>query len=202
MFLIPQGTNATDTMIPDFLVSEAMIDRYLAVRPPQFRIGGEFDAILNEIERAYVLGRLFAAIASSVVTIERMLNEARIKLYPFGNPPVPALKGKGRLDQLASQHRRASSWSFLENEIAEELRKLYKTRCEYLHSAPLGSLERDARRVDAAFALLKVFVGFPESLFAIGNQMRCLDESHPVFKVFYAPTIAQGLPPTGRGSDT
>ncbi len=49
MFLIPRDASGSDSMVPDYLVSESMIDRYLAIEPPQFRGTTEFDATIEEI---------------------------------------------------------------------------------------------------------------------------------------------------------
>src|SRR4051794_33384302 len=72
-----------DSDIPDFLVTESMIDRWLAIDPPVFRVQSEFDPIFENIEWSYVSGWFFSALAAACVTVERMLNTARIKLHPF-----------------------------------------------------------------------------------------------------------------------
>ena len=71
-------------MVPDYMINDSMIDRYLAIEPPQQRSTTDFDMIVEEIERSYVLGFFFSALSASVVTIERMLNTAR-------NPVAPTL---------------------------------------------------------------------------------------------------------------
>ena len=74
MFHVPKdvGAAVVDSLVPDFLVTDSMVARYLEIRPPQFRITTSFDLIISEIERTFVLGQFFAALAASVVTIERM----------------------------------------------------------------------------------------------------------------------------------
>lgn len=93
LFLVPRdaGMPISNAMVPDHLVSEAMIDRFLEIEPPQVRGTTDFDAIIEEIERAYVLGAFFSALSVSVVTIERMLNTARIELHKLSSPKLPKL---------------------------------------------------------------------------------------------------------------
>jgi hypothetical protein len=56
LFLASNAAMPTsDSMVPDYLVNGAMIDRFFAIEPPQFRGATQFDSIIEEIERAYVL---------------------------------------------------------------------------------------------------------------------------------------------------
>lgn len=68
----------SDGLIPDYPVNDAMVERFLEIEPPQVRGTVEFDPIIEEIERSYVMGLVFSALSASVITIERMLNTARM----------------------------------------------------------------------------------------------------------------------------
>ena len=97
VFHIPKGVGGlVDSMVPDSLVTDEMVERYLAIRPPLFRVTAAFDPIIEEIERAYVLGLVFSSLSASVVAIERMLNEARIQLHKHETPKLKQLGKKGR----------------------------------------------------------------------------------------------------------
>jgi hypothetical protein len=52
-------------MIPDYLVSESMIDRYLEITPPVMAVIPEFQEIIKEIEREYVREDLFSAVSAA-----------------------------------------------------------------------------------------------------------------------------------------
>jgi hypothetical protein len=83
MLLFPIGNTHTGSAndIPDFLVSKQIAQRFLDVEPPIFMVMPEYDQIIREIEKTYVLGLDFCALASACVAIERTLNLARIKLH-------------------------------------------------------------------------------------------------------------------------
>jgi len=83
MLLVPIGNTHTGSAndIPDFLVSKQIAQRFLDVEPPIFMVMPEYDQIIREIEKTYVLGLDFCALASACVAIERTLNLARIKLH-------------------------------------------------------------------------------------------------------------------------
>lgn len=85
MLLVPADASQTisDRMIPDYLVSETMIDRYLDISPPVMAVIPEFHSIIREIERSYVRGDLFSALAAACVSMERLLNLARTKLHKY-----------------------------------------------------------------------------------------------------------------------
>lgn len=93
MFHVPKGVKGVvlDSAVPDFLVTDAMVARYLEIRPPRFRVTTTFDLIISEIERSFVLEQFFAAVAASVVSIERMLNDARIRLHRHASPKLKYL---------------------------------------------------------------------------------------------------------------
>lgn len=87
----------SDRDIPDYLVSDRMVDRFLAIEPPIFRALLEFDLVVDEIERAYVLGLFFSALSASVVSIERLLNKARIGLHKYAPSKIKGLWNKDAL---------------------------------------------------------------------------------------------------------
>jgi len=190
-FHIPLGVGGlVNDLVPDWLVTEPMVDRYLSLRPPQCRVIATFDPIIEEIERAHVLGHSFSALASSVVAIERTLNDARARLHAH-ETPKQELWGKGPLNDWTPNINALRDWGYVQPGLAQELSAVYKIRCRYLHSGPIDTLVDDsARCVNAAFAVLTEFIGFPERLFRIGSQIECLDRSHPLFKVFYEPWLA------------
>jgi anion-transporting ArsA/GET3 family ATPase len=176
-----------------------MVRRYLELRPPGFRVTALFDLIIEEMERAYVLGQHFSALAASVVTIERMLNDARIKLHQHAIPKVGRLWGKGPINVWKDNIDVLVKWRYLPDDLGQELSTVYGIRRKYLHSDPIVTLEDDSRRcVNAAFRLLTELIGFPERLFRIGSAIECLNESDPLFKVFYKPALT-GDHPEGAG---
>lgn len=194
MFLIPKdvGVAILDSSVPDLLITDSMVARYLEIRPPQFRVTTTFDGIISEIERTFVLGQYFAALAASVVTIERMLNEARIRLHHHSRPKLKQLWEKGPLNEWGENIDALQKWGHIQPGLAEELKVVYEIRCQYLHSAPIASMERDSRRcVSAAFAVLTEFIGFPTRLFRIGSEIECLNHSDPLFEVFYKPALSE-----------
>lgn len=194
MFHVPKdvGGAVPDSSVPDFLVTDSMVARYLELRPPQFRVTTRFDLIISEIERAFVLGQYFSALAASVVTIERMLNDARIQLHEYAGPKLKHLWNKGPLNEWAGNIDALQQWNYLQPGLAEELKTIYEIRCRYLHSAPIDSPEGDSRRcVAAAFALLTEFIGFPKRLFRIGSEIECLNTSDPLFDVFYKSALSE-----------
>lgn len=194
-FHIPKGVEGfVESMVPDELVTDDMVDRYLAIRPPLFRVRASFDSIIEEIERAYVLGHAFSSLSASVVAIERMLNEARIQLHEHEIPKLKQLWGKGPINDWTPNISALGQWDYLQPQLSEELVAVYDVRCRYLHSGPIDTLKVDSPRcVNAAFAVLTEFIGFPQRLFRIGSQIECLDESHPLFKVFYKPALTTRL---------
>src|SRR5258708_6444901 len=94
-FLAPDDADVivSDEMVPDYLVSGSMVERFLCVEPPLMRSILEFDTIIKEIERTYVLGAFVSAVSNSVVTIERLLNVARIELHHHASPKIKQLWG-------------------------------------------------------------------------------------------------------------
>ena len=194
-FHIPKGVGGlVDSLVPDDLVTDAMVNRYLAIRPPLYRITAAFDPIIEEIERTYVLGHTFSSIASSVVATERMLNEARIKLHNHESPKLTKLWGKGPMNDWEPNINALRQWDYIQPSLADELLAVYKIRCSYLHSGSIDTLEVDSPRcVTAAFDVLTEFIGFPERLFQIGSTIECLDKFHPLFEVFYKPALSSHL---------
>jgi hypothetical protein len=193
MLLVPRdsGEPTFDSMVPDHLVTDPMANRHLALRPPQFRVRAEFDPIIDEIERAFELGYWFSAIAASVVTIERMLNDARMRLHAHSTPKLKGLWEKGPLNDWSENIAALVKWGYLEQELGAELSIVYEIRCRYLHSGPIDTIEADAARcVHTAFKVLTEFIGFPERLFQISSAIECRDSSHPLFEVFYKPELS------------
>lgn len=188
-FIIPRGVaGLVDSLVPDWLVTDVMIDRYLSLRPPLFRVRASFDPIIEEIERTYVLGQPFSAIAASVVAIERMLNDARMRLHAHESPKLKHLWDKGPINEWGPNVEALAQWDYLPRSLAAELQEVYEIRCRYLHSGAIDNLEADATRcVAAAFAVLTEFIGFPERLFRIGASVECTNEADPLFRVFYKP---------------
>jgi len=192
---MPKGVGGhVDSLVPDDLVTDAMVDRYLAIRPPLYRITPAFDPIIEEIERTYVLGHTFSSIASSVVVIERMLNEARIQLHKHESPKLKQLWGKGPMNDWAPNINALRQWNYIQPSLADELLTVYEIRCRYLHSGSIDKPEVDSTRcVTAAFNVLTEFIGFPDRLFRIGSTIECIDKSHPLFEVFYKPALSSHL---------
>jgi hypothetical protein len=177
----------SDAMVPDFMVNDAMINRYLEIEPPQLRATTEFDVIIEEIEQAYVLGLFFSALSASVVAIERMLNTARIRLHPLASPKQKKLWGKQEIDTWQPNIDALTEWKLIPDELGKELSTLYSVRCKYLHSGEITSLQNDSvRAVKAAYSLLAELIGFPPRLFKFGNfGIECLDENDPLIVTFY-----------------
>jgi len=193
LFLVPRdaGQVIWDSMIPDYLVTDSMVDRFLEIDPPEFRVPSTFDAVIEEIERTYVLGLLFSALSAAVVTIERTLNEARMRLHEHVNPKIKDLWGKGPLNEWAGNIAALEQWGYLPSSLPEELRGLFAVRCQYLHSERIATIEADAlRAVNGAYALLRALIGFPRSLFEFGAEITCRNEQDPLFKVFYADHLS------------
>lgn len=180
-----------DSMVPDLLVTESMVDRFVAIDPPVLRVPSTFDTVIEEIERTYVIGLMFSAVSAAVVTIERVLNEARMRLHEHVTPKIKELWQKGPLNEWEGNIAALEKWGYLPAGLPEELRALYAIRCQYLHSGHITSLEADAlRAVNAAYDLLRVLIGFPTALFEYGASIRCLNEQDPLFKVFYAEYLS------------
>lgn len=193
LFFAPRdGTQPiAHSMVPDYLVTKSMVDRFLAIDPPEVRVPSTFDTVIDEIERTYVLGLLFSALSAAVVTIERVLNEARIRLHEHATPKIKELWQKGPLNEWEGNIGALEKWGYLPAGLPEELRDLYTIRCQYLHSGEIASLEADSlRSVNAVYNLLRALIGFPSTLFKIGTSIRCLNEQSPLFKVFYAEHLS------------
>ena len=181
----------SDDQVPDHLVSEDMVDRYLALIPPIFAVIPEFQSVINEIERAYVRGLYFSAVSSGCVAIERMLNLARIELHHH-HPKIKELWGKGASNSWGPNIDALLKWGYLDERFAAELSTLYEeVRNAYLHSSPLGDLEANAlRTANAAYKLIGIFLGFPPDLFRFNNgQLECTNNADPRFVVFYQPHL-------------
>lgn len=116
-------------MVPDFLVNEPMVDRFFAIEPPNLRSTTEFDTIIEEIERTYVLGLYFSALAASVVVIERLLNTARIELHQFVSEKKKELWDKGPTNSWQPNIDALAEWKYVSTELAKELTELYEIRC-------------------------------------------------------------------------
>ena len=192
LLLVPQDAAEpiSDTMIPDYLVSETMLNRYLEITPPVASIMPEFQEIIVEIEKAYVRGDLFSALSAACVSTERLLNFARIKLHKH-NAKIKDLWEKGPSNAWDENIDALHQWGYLDDEFAHELESLYKdVRCKYLHSGPISDLRADAlKSVNAAYRLLTILLGFPPDLFNLAEGIGCLNPSDARFKEFYLPEL-------------
>lgn len=81
-----EARNFVGLLLSNGVVSDPMIDRFLELEPLEIRGTTEFDLIIEEIEKTYVLGAFFSTVSASMVTIERMLNMARIELHKLVQP--------------------------------------------------------------------------------------------------------------------
>jgi hypothetical protein len=193
MFLVPGDSTqgVSDAMIPDYLVSESMVDRYLAVRPPIAAIMPEFQQVIDEIERSYVRGDLFSALSAACVSTERLLNLARIQLHRH-HAVIKELWGKGPSNDWDENIDALQRWGYLDLGFSNELKWTFKNiRCRYLHSSAITDLPGDALRgITAAYRLLTIFLGFPDDLFRFTSGIECIKPADPRFIEFYASRIA------------
>lgn len=188
LFLVPRDASMSDTMVPDYLVTESMIDRFLEIDPPPLRSTIEFDPIIEEIERTYVLGAFFSALSASVVTAERMLNTARIEIHKFITPKIKNLWDKGPTNDWEPNIEALVGWKYLTEDLAREMRALYTIRCHYLHSGDVTSVATDSlQALRATYRLLGELIGFPSHLFRLGSVVECLAPNDPLVRVFYTP---------------
>lgn len=192
MILLPQRRSEAmfDSMVPDHLVTDDMVVRFLDLNPPIASVIAEFQEVINEIERAYVVGMFFSAVSASCVTIERLLNIARIELHPY-HQKIKKLWGKGPSNSWDENVEALQQWKYLDELFSTELKGLYReVRCRYLHSWENTDYSADAlRSAQAAYRLLRIFLGFPEDLFRFTNGIECLNTEDPRFLVFYRPHI-------------
>jgi len=194
LFLAPTDSDQifTPDSIPDYLVTDSMIDRYLVIEPPQTLVMPEFDTIVDEIERAYVFGFYFSALSAACVSIERTLNLLRIRLHPFHPGTALDIEGQGPSNNWKKNIDALVEWGYLqEDDSTATLRKQYFIRSKYLHSGPLDELLADTlTSINAAYDLLKKTLAFPDFLFTFKNGgISCRDPSHPLFRAFYKPII-------------
>jgi hypothetical protein len=202
MFVLPHehALPMSDGDVPDDLVSDQMAERYIALFPPIAAVIPEFQTIVNEIERSYVVGLFFSALSASCVAVERMLNMARIELHQY-HPKIKELWGKGASNSWEENISALRQWGYLDELFARELTDLYQNvRCCYLHSGPIGDMAVDAlRAATAAYKLLGIFLGFPPDLFRFTSQIECLNTSDPRFVAFYKPHLHVEPDPPGSG---
>lgn len=208
MFVLPRHPQfpMLDSMVPDILVTDDMIDRFLELDPPLASIIPEFQTIINEIEYSYVVGVFFATVSASCVTLERLLNLTRMELHQY-HKPIKELWDKGPSNEWDENIAALEAWGYLGAEFARELRSIYTDiRCRYLHSQPIGDLAQDAARsARAAYTLLKIFLGFPDSLFRLGaGGFECLNTADPRYRAFYVKHVQPDGPSSepsvnGRG---
>jgi hypothetical protein len=190
-FLMSPGTPAfvLDTNIRvEQLITDAMVARYLELEPPMNAVIPEFQEIINEIDRAYVLGMFFSATSAACVSLERMLNLARIELHLHHPKKIKDLWGKGALNEWYGNIDALKEWNYIDEAFAAELADIFKEiRCRYLHSGEIGDLQSDAlRSARAAYRLIGLFLGFPNDLFQIeAGAMKCLNEGDPRFVTLY-----------------
>jgi hypothetical protein len=193
MFLVPRDIerDVFDSQVPDMLVTNSMVDRYLEIEPPIAAVIPEFQRVIEEIERSYVLGHRFAALAASCAGIERVLNLARIRLHKH-HRPIKRLWSKGPKDDWNDNIDALAQWGYLDDDFARELHFVYQEiRCKYLHSGPIQNLDADSlRSVRAAYRLLTIFLGFPQDLFDVASGFRCRNAQDPRFVEFYKPEMS------------
>lgn len=187
MFLVPLGVAMTDADVPAYLVTDAMVDRYLAIEPPWLRATTDYDTIIESIEHSYVLGLYFSALSSAVVATERLLNIARIELHKEVPTKIGKLWAKGPLNEWEGNIEALESWGYLDPTLATELRRLFGVRCQYLHSGDISSLQADAlAAIKGAYELIGCLIGFPPRLFTFQDgRLVCLNPEDPLVKVFY-----------------
>lgn len=191
MFVVPRvlGHGILDSDIPDSLVSEEMAQRYLEITPPVFSLMPDYQSVIVEIERSYVIGNDFSALSASCVVIERLLNQARIALHKH-HKVIRRLWGKGPTNEWRPNIEALKAWGYLDDAFASELHDMYPdVRCRYLHCGEIRNLRNDARRaVTAAYKLMTIFTGFPEDLFSwAGGGPTCKNQADPRFLEFYKP---------------
>src|SRR5713101_2013923 len=180
--------------IPDSLVSDEAVARYLEIDPPWATpVLADFQEIVNEIEIAYVLGLYFAAISAACVSIERLLNLARIEMHPHQSPKIGALWGKGASNAWYENIDALRSWGYLDDAFAGELKAIYEdVRNRYLHSGTIGDLRIAAlRSIRAAYRLIGIFLAFPEDLFGFNEKgaLHAKNVNDPRYKAFFAPNL-------------
>jgi len=183
----------SESMIPDVLVTDAMVQRYLEIEPPGFCVPPEFQTIIDEIERAYVFGHYFSALSAACVMIERLLNMLRIGLHPFHPGTAQSVLGKGPTPNWKENIDALVEWKYLDDAdtFTQQLRAHYFTRSKYLHSGPLTDLTTDTlTSIRLGYELLRRFLGFPPPLFKLGTGLECTDWSHPLAQAFYKQHIA------------
>lgn len=192
MFVLPRPPEGIifDSMVPDELVTDAMVERFLQREPPIASVIPEFQNIINEIEYTYVLGMFFSTTSAPCVAIERLLNLARIELHPH-HKKIKRLWGKGPSTSWDENIEALQSWGYLDDQFAAEMKALYtEVRCQYLHSGLITDLSADAlRSARAAYRLLGLFLGFPTDLFRFTSHIECLNQQDPRFVAFYKPRL-------------
>ena len=192
IFVLPHehAESMSDRDVPDYLVSDQMVRRYRELEPPIAAVIPEFQRIINEIERTYVLGFYFSTVSSACVAIERLLNMARLELHPY-HEKIKTLWGKGASNSWDENIDALVQWKYVDDTFGTELKELYREiRCVYLHSGPIIDTGDDAlRAATAAYKLVGIFLGFPTDLFKFTNQIECLDPTDPRFLAFYKQHI-------------
>jgi hypothetical protein len=192
LFLVPREASMSETMVPDHLVTEPTVDPFLEIEPPPIRATAEFNTIIEEIERTYVLGAFFSALSASVVTTERMLNKARIGLHKLVTHKIKMLWEKAAITDWQPNINALAKWKYLSADFVEELSALYKIRCHYLHLGDIANVKADSlRSIKATYRLLNELIGFPPRLFKVGSVVECLDAGDPLVDIFYRPCVVQ-----------
>lgn len=194
MLLVPRNSEEpiSDAMIPDFLVTDAMVKRFLEISPPIASVIPDFQEVIYEIEAAYVRSDFFSAVSAACVTIERLLNLSRMELHKY-HSVIKELWNKGPLNEWYGNIDALREWGYLDADFAEQLAEMFTDiRCKYLHSGDISTMESDARAaVNAAYKLLRIFLGFPEELFEFTSGIKCKNEDDPRFKTFYLPNMRE-----------
>jgi hypothetical protein len=192
MLLLPRQPERAmaEHEVPDDLVTQNMIHRYLQLDPPFATVQQEFQVIIRDIDYTYVQGVFFSTVSAACVTIERLLNRARIELHPHVSPKIGSLWGKEATNEWSPNIDALETWGYLEADFASELRAMYRDiRCRYLHTGAINDLAADAlQSARAGHRLLGLFVGFPPDLFTfVDGRLTCRNEADPRFIALYKP---------------
>jgi len=129
MFVVPRilGHEIFDTNVPDILVSEEMVERYLEIIPPVFSLIPDYHEVIREIEQSYVIGNDFSALSASCVVIERLLNQARINLHKHHKDnTIKKLWSKGPTNEWHPNIDALRKWGYLDDDFALDLSAVYR----------------------------------------------------------------------------
>ncbi len=206
VFLVPKDVTykGTTSDIPDFLVTDSMSKRFMQIEPPIAMVLSEYQDIIDEIEKTYVLGYFFSALSSACVAIERTLNLARIRLHKH-HQIIKELLSKEATNDWEENINALNIWGYIDDEFAKELSSIYKdVRCSYMHSGDRYDYEADALRcITAAYRLMNIFIGFPDDLFNVNQGMfQCSNIEDPRCIEFYKSAMIEIPEKDDNGNDS